>query len=105
MAWQTCRFTRVFFIGSGNDFRHILSVCELFMTGWAFLLYWGSRRTVERRGILLITATMLFIVIISDYIVFAHLLSSQQTILGSSAKMILVILFAGSYWYSKGVHG
>ena len=94
-----------FFIGDGEDFRYILSVGALFMAGWAFLLYWGSRRPVERRGILLITAVMLFIAILSDYIIFAHMFSVQQTLLGTSVKLFLVALFAGSYWHSKKLHG
>lgn len=94
-----------FFIGDGEDFRYILSVGALFMAGWAFLLYWGSRRPVERRGILLITAVMLFIAILSDYIIFAHMFSVQQMLLGTSVKLFLVALFAGSYWHSKKVHG
>ena len=94
-----------FFVGSGQDFRYVLSTGALFMTGWAFLLYWGSRQPVERRGILLITAVMLFIAIISDYVIFSHLFSVQQIILGSSVKLALVILFAGSYWHSRRVHG
>ena len=94
-----------FFVGSGQDFQYILSVGALFMMGWAFLLYWGSVRPIERRGILLITAVMLFIAILSDYIIFAHLFSVQQIVLGTSVKLSLVILFAGSYWHSKRIHG
>lgn len=94
-----------FFVGSGQDFRYVLSIGALFMMGWTFLLYWGSRQPVERRGILLITAVMLFIAIISDYVIFSHLFSVQQIILGSSVKLALVILFAGSYWHSRRVHG
>ena len=94
-----------FFIGDGEDFRYILSVGALFMASWAFLLYWGSRRPVERRGILLITSVMLFIAILSDYIIFAHMFSVQQAIPGTSVKLFLVALFAGSYWHSKKVHG
>ena len=94
-----------FFVGSGQDFRYVLSIGGLFMMGWAFLLYWGSLRPVERRGILLITAVMLFIAIFSDYVIFAHLFSAQQVMLGTSVKLALVIMFSGSYWYSKRRHG
>lgn len=94
-----------FFVGSGQDFQYVLSIGALFMMGWAFLLYWGSVRPIARRGILLITAVMLFIAILSDYIIFAHLFSVQQILLGSSVKLSLVIIFAGSYWHSKRVHG
>jgi hypothetical protein len=75
------------------------------MAGWAFLLYSGSRRPVERRGILLITAAMLFIAILSDYIIFAHRFPVQQAVPGTSVKLFLVILFSAGYWHSKKVHG
>ncbi len=93
-----------FFIGSGQDFQFVLSIAGLFMMGWALLLYWGSLQPIERRGILLLTAVMLFMAIISDGIVFGHLFSTQQIVLGTSVKLFLIILFAGSYWYSKGPH-
>ena len=94
-----------FFVGSGQDFQYVLSIAALFMMGWAFLLCWGSVQPIERRGILLITAVMLFIAILSDYIIFAHLFSAQQIVLGSSVKLSLVFLFAGSYWHSKRING
>ena len=94
-----------FFVGSGQDFRFALSSGALFMMGWAFLLYWGSLRPIERRGVLLLTAVMLFVAILSDGIVFAHLFSTRQLLLGTSVKLSLVILFAGSYWHSRRVHG
>lgn len=93
-----------FFLGSGQDFRFVLSIAGLFMMGWALLLYWGSLQAIERRGILLLTAAMLFLAILSDGIVFGHLFSTQQIVLGTSAKLFLVIMFAGSYWYSKRPH-
>ena len=39
-----------FFVGSGQDFQFVLSIGGLFMMGWAFLLYWGGFRPIERRG-------------------------------------------------------
>lgn len=94
-----------FFVGGGQDFRYVLSIGGLFMMAWAFLLYWGSVRPLERRGVLLITAVMLFAAILSDYVVFAHLFTWQQIMLGTVVKILLVILFAGSYWHSKRIHG
>ncbi len=90
-----------FFVGSGQDFQFVLSIAALFMMGWAILLYWGSLNPIERRGILLLTAAMLFIAILSDGMIFGHLFSAQQIVLGTSVKLSLVVLFAGSYWYSK----
>jgi hypothetical protein len=89
-----------FFVGSGQDFQYVLSIGGLFMLGWAVLLY-----PVERRDVLLLTAVMLFIAILSDGVVYAHLFTTKQIVLGTSVKLSLVILFAGSYWHSKLVHG
>ena len=94
-----------FFAGSGQDFQYVLSIGALFMMGWACLLYWGSLRPIERRGVLLLTAAMLLIAIFSDGFVFKHLFSTKQIVLGTSVKFFLVILFAASYWHSKKIHG
>ena len=94
-----------FFLGSGQDFQYALSIGGLFMMGWAVLLFWGFSRPIERRGLLLITAAMLFIAILSDGLVFAHLFSKKQIVLGTSVKLFLVVLFSGSYWHSRRMHG
>ena len=94
-----------FFLGSGQDFQYALSIGGLFMTGWAVLFFWGFSRPIERRGLLVITAAMLFIAILSDGIVFAHLFSAKQIVLGTSVKLALIVLFSGSYWHSRRIHG
>jgi hypothetical protein len=94
-----------FFVGSGQDFRYVLSIGGLFMMGWALLLYWGSLLPIERRGVLLLTAALLFLATLSDGFIFGHLFSTKQIVLGTAVKLSLVILFAGSYWHSKRVHG
>jgi hypothetical protein len=91
-----------FFVGESQDFRYAMSIGGLFMAGWACLLAWGSRRPVERKGLLLITAVLLFVAILSDYVLFSHLFSSRQIVLGTSVKLFLVILFSGTYFlYSR----
>ena len=61
-----------FFQGSGQDYRFVLSIAALFMAGWALLLFWGSLQPVTRSGILLLTAIMLFVAVVSDGFVFGH---------------------------------
>ena len=94
-----------FFQGAGQDYQFILGISALFMLGWALLMYWGSRRPLQRRGILLLTAAMLFVAILSDALVFGHLFSARQVFLGTSAKLFLVVLLAGGYWYSRRIAG
>jgi hypothetical protein len=105
LGWADLPVHPSFFVGSGEDFQFALSIGGLFMMGWALLLYWGSLRPVERRGILLLTAAMLFLAILSDGIIFGHLFSTKQVVLGTIVKLSLVVLFVGSYWHSKRLHG
>ncbi len=94
-----------FYVGSGPDFQYALSIGALFMMGWAFLLYWGSLRPIDRRVLLPLTAGLLFVAILSDGIIFGHLFSTKQIVLGTAVKLSLVVLFSGSYWHSKRIHG
>lgn len=91
-----------FFVGETQDFRYVMSIAGLFMAGWACLLAWGSRKPVERKGLLLLTAILLFVAILSDYVVFGRLFTSRQIVLGTSVKLFLVMLFGGTYvFYSR----
>ena len=45
------------------------------------------------------------VAILSDYVVFSHLFTRQQVMMGSVVKLSLVLLFGGSYWHSTRVHG
>jgi len=90
-----------FFAGQGQDFKYAMSIAGLFMMGWAFLLYWGSRKPLERKGLLLITAAFLLIATLSDALVFGHLFTTSQVVAGTLVKLFLVVLFTFSYLYSR----
>lgn len=93
------------FIGEGQDYRFAIGVGAIFMLGWTFILYWGSRRPLERKGLLLITGIFLFIAflleIFANYAVFENLLSNKQLVWGAILKLYLVIQFIFAYWYSS----
>jgi hypothetical protein len=92
-----------FFVGEGPSFRYAMSIGSMFMMGWATLLFWGSRSPLERSGLFLITAVLLFFATISDYIVFGSMFTSSQTMLGSAVKLFLVVLFGASFFYSTRI--
>jgi hypothetical protein len=105
MGWIDLPLHPSFYQGDGQDFRYVVSIGALFMLGWALLLWWGSWRPVERRGLLLLTAVLLSAAILSDALLFGHLFTATQTALGTTVKGALVLLFAGSYLHSRRVHG
>ncbi len=105
LGWVDLPIHPSFYHGSGQDFRYVVSIGGMFMMGWAFLLWWGSRRPIERRGILLLTAGMLFVAVLSDGIVFGDLFTAKQIALGTSVKLLLVVLFVGSYRHSRRANG
>jgi len=94
-----------FFIGEGRDYRFAVGVGAIFMLAWTFILYWGSRRPIERKGLLLITGIFLFIAflleILANYEVFENLLSNKQLVWGAILKLYLVIQFLFAYLYSR----
>ncbi len=94
-----------FFVGDGRDYRFAMGVAALFMTAWTALLYWGSRRPLERRGLLLLTGVFLLVAILLEFfgyfVVFDNLMSGSRLVWGTVLKLYLVIQFGAAYWYSK----
>ncbi len=96
-----------FFVGEGQDYRFAMGVGAIFMLAWTFLLYWGSRRPLERRGLLLLTSIFLLaatlLEILADCVFFEDLLTNNQLFWGIVVKMYISIQFGFAYWYSKPV--
>ncbi len=90
-----------FFVGEGQDFRFAMGVGGLFMMGWTVILFWGSRDPLERKGLLMITAVMLLVAILSEWLVFGDLLTARQLMLGTLVKAYLVVQFAFAYFVAK----
>ncbi|MFA6033675.1 MAG: hypothetical protein WC889_12315 [Myxococcota bacterium] len=93
-----------FFVGHGPDYRFAMGVGAIFMLAWTFLLYWGSRRPIERRGLLLLTAIFLYaallLEIVGSFTIFPNMLTRTQIVAGAVVKLYLVIQFGFAYWYS-----
>jgi len=94
-----------FFVGDGRDYRFAMGVAALFMTAWTALLYWGSRKPLERRGLLLLTGVFLLIAILFElfgyFFVFDNLMSGTRLAWGTVVKLYLVVQFGVAYWYSR----
>lgn len=89
------------FQGSGVDYEFAMFICSLFMFGWTVILIWGFLKPEERKGLLLITSTLLLISIILELILYYQLLISEGFIIGIILRIILISKFSFSYFYSK----
>jgi len=89
------------FRGSGVDYEFAMLICSLFMLGWTAILFWGYFNPEERKGLLLITAILLFVSIILELIFFYQLLISNGFIIGIILRIALISKFSFSYFYSK----
>ena len=89
------------FRGSGVDYEFAMFICSLFMFGWTVILIWGFLKPEERKGLLLITSSLLLISIILELIMFYQLLLSEGFIIGIILRIVLISKFSFSYFYSK----
>jgi len=87
--------------GSGVDYQFAMFICSLFMFGWTAILFWGFLKPAERKGLLLITSSLLLVSIILELIMFYQLLISKGFILGIILRLVLISKFSFSYFYSK----
>jgi hypothetical protein len=54
------------FRGSGVDYEFAMFISSLFMFGWTAILFWGYLKPEERKGLLLITSSLLLVSIILE---------------------------------------
>jgi hypothetical protein len=89
------------FRGSGVDYEFAMFICSLFMFGWTAILFWGFLKPEERKGLLLITSSLLLVSIILELILFYELLISEGFLMGIFLRIVLISKFSFSYFYSK----
>lgn len=58
------------YTGTGPDYQLAMYIAAMFMTGWTVLLIWGALRPAERRGLLIITASLLTISVVVELMFF-----------------------------------
>lgn len=89
------------FRGSGADYQFAMFICSLFMFGWTVILIWGFLKPEERKGLLLITSSLLLVSIILELVMYYRLLLSEGFIIGIILRIVLISKFSFSYFYSK----
>lgn len=94
-----------FFVGEGRDYQFAMGIAALFMTAWTALLYWGSLKPLERRGLFLLTGGFILLAILFElfgyFVVYENLMSGSRLLWGTVVKLYLVIQFGVAYWYCR----
>lgn len=88
------------FQGTGTDYRFAMYIGSMFMFGWTVILFWGYLKPLERRGLLIITATLLAISIITELLFYRDLLVGRGFIVGIILRLLIIGKFTFSYFYS-----
>ena len=70
------------------------------MTGWTILLAWGAIKPVERRGLLLITSTLLFLSVIVELVFYGDMLGGGGFVFGVTKRILLSTVATAVYFYS-----
>jgi hypothetical protein len=94
-----------FFEGSGADYRFAMYICTLFMFGWTAILAWGYAEPLERRDLLLITASFLAVSIAVELLYFRHILAGTGLAFGIILRVLIISKFTFSYVYSIKTNG
>ena len=88
-------------VGAGADYRFAMYISALFMSGWAIILAWGWVRPFERKGLLLITASLILVSIVLEVVFYRSMLGGSAFVIGVSIRIALITKFSVSYFYSR----
>ena len=88
------------YTGTGSDYQLAMYVGAMFMTGWTILLAWGAIKPVERRDLLLITSTLLFLSVIVELVFYGDMLGGGGFVFGVTKRVVLSTAATAVYFYS-----
>jgi len=88
------------YTGAGSDYELAMYVGAMFMTGWTILLAWGAMKPVERRDLLLITSTLLFLSVIVELVFYGDMLGGGGFVFGVTKRVVLSTAATAVYFYS-----
>jgi len=89
------------YVGTGSDYQLAMYIGAMFMAGWTVLLaLGGSKKPVERRGLLLITSVLLILSVVVELVIFRDMLGGAGFIFGVTKRIVLGVLATAIYFYS-----
>lgn len=88
------------YVGSGVDYRQAMYIAAMFMASWTVLLVWCAQNPIERRGVLLIGAGLLFLSVVVEVLFWRDLFKGIGFMVGAAKRLIITGLFTYAYFYS-----
>lgn len=86
--------------GVGADYRFAMYISAMFMFSWVAILAWGYLNPLERRGVLLICASMLSLSIVVELLFYQNMLAGAGFVFGIILRVSIIMKFTASYVYS-----
>lgn len=88
--------------GTGMDYRIGMYTSGMFMLGWGVILAWGTRKPVERRGLLLITVFFLMASLILELIFLNGAIEiGKGFLLGAINRGVIIAIMSYAYFLSS----
>ncbi len=87
-------------VGTGFDYRFAMYISTMFMFSWVLILAWGYMKPAERRGLLMISASMLTLSIITELLFYRNMLPGNSLAFGIILRALIITKFTASYTYS-----
>ena len=88
-----------------EETQYILTSGATLMIGWTFILIWGDRKPIQRRGLLLLTVfpvVVLFLIFdITLFLMGNKWISFETTLIASIIRPILIVIFLTGYFSAK----
>ena len=68
-------------------------ISGMFMAAWTVLLIWGAANPLERKGLLMITASFLFLSVLAEFMFFGDVLGGGWFAFGVIKRVIIATVF------------
>lgn len=86
------------YVSVNDDYRLAMFIAALFMSAWTVLLVWGAFSPVERKGLLLITASFLILSVILEALFYMPILAGVGFYIGCVKRLGISLLMCWSYY-------
>lgn len=88
------------YVGHGVDYQQAMYIAAMFMASWTVLLIWCAQKPIERRGVLLIGACLLFLSVVVEVLFWRELFKGVAFMIGAAKRLLIAGLFTYAYFNS-----
>ncbi|MHA1979167.1 MAG: hypothetical protein ACW98I_19860 [Candidatus Hodarchaeales archaeon] len=98
---------RLLRLTEGLESRYVWGIACMFMASWTILLIWASKKPIERKDVLMITAFPLVTGLLVDtfFAIATNLIIWSEILLVQLVYISLIVLFSSSYLLTRTING